>query len=223
MTIAGFVEPGASVVDVGTDHGYLPVYLAQNGLADSIIASDMSVGSLDKARLSATKYGVSDKITFITAPGLSGIDGSNTDTVIIAGLGGETIAEILAGAQWTKRRDIKLIVQPQSKIREFCVFLRESGYSIRNAQLANDNDRLYVVILACGGSSDSILEPELELLTRLIFRRDPLLAGYLDDLITKTRRELDGMKKSSVPDMLDVALRLSVYVSLKEEYNKCQL
>jgi tRNA (adenine22-N1)-methyltransferase len=116
MAIASFIHRGASVADIGTDHGFLPVYLAQNGLARSIIASDISAGSLEAARRSATNYGVSDKITFIVAPGLSGIKETDVDTIVIAGLGGETIAAILNEAPWTRYSDIKLILQPQSKI-----------------------------------------------------------------------------------------------------------
>jgi len=221
MAVSGFIEKGACVVDIGTDHGYLPVYLAQNGLASSIVASDISAGSLDSARRSAAKYGVSDKITFTVAPGLSGVGENETDTVVISGLGGETIADILKDAPWTKNRDISLILQPQSKIVELCNFLRESGYSLLDAKLTLDSDRFYVIMLAAGGISDSILAPEIELYARLIYRRDPLFPRYMDDLAAKTRRALNGMKKSGTPGFKEYAkitYKLATYKGLKEKF-----
>ena len=216
--IAGFIEKGAAVADIGTDHGYLPVYLAQNGLARSIIASDISTGSLKSAHRSADKYGVADKITFVVAPGLSGINKADVDTVVISGLGGESIAEILKDSTWIKHSGARLILQPQSKLNKLCCFLRDNDYSIHDARLASDSGRFYVVILAGGGKSDSILEPEIELLTWLMFKKDPHITDYLNVLIAKTRRTLDGKEKSGAPDALNTAMRLAVYTDLEEEY-----
>ena len=157
MAIAGFIKAGAFVADVGTDHGYLPVYLAQNGLASGIIASDISAASLMSARRSADKYGVSEKIAFIAAPGLDGIEGTGADTVVIAGLGGETIAGILERSPWAKHGGVRFILQPQSKNDELCAFLRGNGYSLLDAKLAKDNGKFYVVILAVYGKPDSAL------------------------------------------------------------------
>ena len=220
MTIAGFIRAGSSVADIGTDHGLLPVYLAVNGLAQRITASDISAGSLDSARRSAVAYGVAGAITFVNAPGLDGVNETDTDTIVIAGLGGETIADILRHAPWVKKNGVSLILQPQSKIEELCRWLRESAFIIRGAKLALDNGRYYVVMLVTGGEPDSILEPELELLARLMHGRDPLFADYIDDLIRRTRRALDGMKTGSAPDVLRTALKLSVYIGLKEANEK---
>ena len=222
MAIAGYIEKGASVADIGTDHGLLPVYLAQNRLARSIIASDISASSLDSARRNAAKYNVSHLITFITAPGLSGIDSEKADTIVISGLGGETIAGILAEATWTSNYGGKLVLQPQSKTGDLCRWLRECNFSIRDAKLVRDNGRLYVIMLVKSGKSDSVLEPELELLTRLMYGRDPLFTEYLEDLIAITLRVLEEMKNSETPGYLDFALRLSVYVSLRDVNEKWQ-
>ena len=149
-TVAEFIEDGASVADIGTDHGFLPVYLAQTGLARRIIASDKSAGSLKTALRSADRYGVTDKISFVTAPGLSGVDEADVDTVVIAGVGGERIIEILAGAPWTNRGGVRLILQPQTKIALLRSWLGENGYMIIETKQAFDKGRVYSVILAQG-------------------------------------------------------------------------
>ena len=222
QAIAGFIEKGSSVADIGTDHGYLPVYLAQTGTARRVIASDISEGSLKTARASARKHGLSDMIRFVLASGLAGVAESEADTIVIAGLGGETIAAILEDAPWTRREDVSLILQPQTKVSELCLYLRLHGYSLRGAKLALDGGRLYVVLLVSGSKPDSALEPYVELLTRLMQSNDPLLPRYLDDLITRTSRALEGMKNDGAADVLETALKLSVYISIKEVYESAE-
>jgi len=145
-TIAGFIEKGAAVADIGTDHGFLPVYLAQTGAASRIIASDMSAGSLGAARRSAARYGVSDKIEFIVAPGLDGVGENDADTIVIAGVGGETIIGILEEAPWTKTGK-RLILQPQTKKAELLAFLSDNGYTVHETAQVQDKGRNYTVLL----------------------------------------------------------------------------
>ena len=145
--IAGYIETGASVADVGTDHGILPVWLAQKGLCRHIIASDISEGSLAAARRTAAKYNVADKITLVTAPGLTGIENYPVDTIVIAGLGGETIQSILSGASWVRGRNIRLIVQPQTKAVKLCLWLSDNGYIIRDSQTVRDRGKRYIIIM----------------------------------------------------------------------------
>jgi len=145
--IAGFIEKDASVADIGTDHCLLPVFLAINGLAKHIIASDISEGSLRSARRTAEKYGVEDKITFVLAPGLSGVCEMQIDTVVISGVGGETIIGILAQADWLKTCGVRLILQPQSKDQQLRLWLHENGYAIQDTKLVLDKRRYYTVLL----------------------------------------------------------------------------
>ena len=149
--ISEFIDDGASVADIGTDHGLLPVYLAQTGLAGRIFASDISAASLDAAYRSASEYNVTDLITFIAAPGLDGISPAEVDTIIIAGLGGETILSMLTNASWTKDNGIKLILQPQSKVDLLCRFLYDHGYSILETKSVIDRSKKYTIIHAMGG------------------------------------------------------------------------
>jgi len=149
--LVDYIEKMSAVADIGTDHGYLPVYLAQTGLARRIIASDISAGSLESALRSAARYNVAESIEFIVAPGLGGIIPSDVDTIVIAGLGGETIVDILKSASWTRTQNIKLLMQPQSKIDVLCRFLYDSGYTIKDIKSIPDRKRQYTVIHASGG------------------------------------------------------------------------
>ena len=93
--LADLVPQGARLADVGTDHGYLPVWLLQHGRMESAIASDINALPLDHARATAAEYGVTACIDFRLCPGLAKIGSEECDTVAIAGMGGETIIGIL--------------------------------------------------------------------------------------------------------------------------------
>jgi tRNA (adenine22-N1)-methyltransferase len=147
-----YIDEGAAVADIGTDHGILPVYLAQNGLTRRVIASDISAGSLDAARRNADKYMVSEKISFINAPGLDGISHTDVDTIVVAGLGGETIVSIIDEAPWIKHRDIKLIFQPQSKKDILFRYLYNNKFTIINTKIVSDRGKPYTII-NCGFTS----------------------------------------------------------------------
>ena len=149
-TLCNLIDYNASVADVGTDHGYLPVYLAQTNRAKSIIASDISAASLETARRFAEKYNVTNAIKFMVTPGLDGITPDDVDTVVIAGVGGETIIEILSNAAWTNTKNTKLILQPQSKVDILCRFLYDNAYNIEEILSIYDKGKYYTII-SCRG------------------------------------------------------------------------
>ena len=219
--IAGYIQTDASVADVGSDHGLLPVYLAQNGIAHGIIASDISENSLSSARRSAEKYGVTDKISFIITPGLDGITPSQIDTVIIAGMGGETIIGIIADAPWLRKSGARLILQPQSKTDKLCVWLSANGYAINDASITLDNGRFYIVMLVSAADNlNCSSDPEMALYSLLVQKRDPLAQSFLDSLIDKSRSASDGFAKSGAGKNMHLAKRLDALIKLKEEAAK---
>ena len=145
--LAEYIDAGATVADIGTDHGFLPVYLAQTDLARGIIASDISAGSLKAALLTADRFGVTEKIKFIITPGLEGISQTDVNTIVIAGMGAETISGILGNAPWTRCPGVKLILQPQSKIDVLFKFLYDNEYKVIETKSVKDKGRHYTVAL----------------------------------------------------------------------------
>ena len=148
QAIADFIESSSKVADIGTDHGKLPVYLAQTGISDRIIASDISAGSLAAAIRTAEKYEVTEIIDFINAPGLTGIDESDIDTIVIAGVGGETIIEILKETSWSTHGK-RLILQPQTKKDELFSYLEQNmPETVFDIKTVTDRGRAYIIILS---------------------------------------------------------------------------
>lgn len=196
--IADFVPVGSRVVDVGTDHGYIPLWLLKNGVCNYVVASDIREGPLQKAKENAERENLTDAIRFVLAPGLDGCDARDVDTILIAGMGGETIIEILSAAPWA--RDKCLVIQPQTKIPELRAWLNENGYDVKAATLVYDNGRLYVVWNVSAGERRALTETDLLLDPALIVQRDPLLPAYIDNLVKKLRYKIQGLEKAVTAD-----------------------
>ena len=125
QSVADLVPEGARLADVGTDHAYLPVWLILQGMIDGAVVSDLRQGPLDRARQNAAHYEVSDKLSFRLCDGLRGVQHHEADTVTIAGMGGETIANILSESPWVGLGSCRLILQPMTAQELGGVFCQE--------------------------------------------------------------------------------------------------
>ena len=143
--IGRLISPGSRVADVGTDHGYLPVWLTQQGRCPFVIATDVATGPLDAARRSADQAGITSGIDFRLADGLDAVRPDEVDTIIIAGMGGETMAGILYRAPWLKSEPYRILLQPQSKVPELIDFLSEEGYCLLDQHVAIEGRRHYII------------------------------------------------------------------------------
>ena len=146
--VASFVRRGVPVADIGTDHAYIPVWLVNSGFTPSAVASDVRGGPLDRAKLTANAYGAGEKITFCLADGLDSIEQSQADDVVIAGMGGELIAEIISRCDWIKSSTKHLVLQPMTAHEELREFLCQNGFTIeKEAGAAEKHDsKLYLVM-----------------------------------------------------------------------------
>ena len=136
--IASLVPQGARLADIGTDHGYLPVWLLQNGIAETAIAADIHAGPLANARQSTHAYDLTERFRFVLADGLQFPDAKDADVITIAGMGGETICAIMAAAPWLQEGR-RLVLQPQSKVAELTDWLWRSGFTIEDVQVDEDD------------------------------------------------------------------------------------
>lgn len=193
--IAAQVPQGARLADIGTDHAYLPVSLLLAGTIHRAVASDVNQGPLRRGRETARLYGVEDKIEFRRCDGLTGLDAGQADAVVVAGMGGELIARILEAAPWT--RDVLLLLQPMSAQPELRRWLNGNGYRIQRETLAREGEKLYVVFTVRGGRDTPYTLAEQWAGRQRQGTKDPYRLDYLDDLLHRRRRALDGMEQSS--------------------------
>ena len=145
LLCAGFVCKGARVADIGCDHGYLGIYLLKNGIASSVIASDVREGPLQSDIRNAHKYGVGDNMSFYLSDGVSNIP-RDFDTLVCAGMGGDTMVHILESAPWLKDGQYRMILQCQSKTPLLRRYLSENGWRIYEESVLRDGKFLYTVM-----------------------------------------------------------------------------
>ena len=150
--VASFVEPGAVVADVGTDHGYVPIWLVQEGVAAGGIAMDVNPGPLERAAAHIGACGLADRIQTRLGDGLSALSDGEADTVIIAGMGGPLIVRILTDGLETARGMGRLILSPQSEIWSVREFLDRYGFVIEDEAMTEEDGKYYTVIRARFGS-----------------------------------------------------------------------
>jgi len=193
--VASLVPEGCRLADVGTDHAFLPVWLLQSGRVERAIASDLRPGPLSRARATAEQYGCS-QLELRLCSGLTGIRPMEVDTVVIAGMGGETIAAILEQAPWVRSAAVTLILQPMSTQPELRRYLWKRGFGIRRELLCQEGDKLYTVLLVRFGEA-SPMTPAEEWAGRQERGADQPLRGlYLDRLLERTGRALRGLAQS---------------------------
>ena len=144
---ADFVRAGAFVADVGTDHAYLPIYLAKTGKIRGGVASDINEGPYLCAKKNIAAEGLSDILTACHTAGLSGIEEFSPTDIMVCGMGGELIANILDGAPWVKNEKIRLILQPMTHPELLREYLSREGFEISRELLVSE-DKIYHIICA---------------------------------------------------------------------------
>lgn len=216
--LASWVPPGARLIDVGTDHGYLPAWLIQNGRIAEALASDLRPGPLSRAEDTARRCGVEEKMRLRLCPGLTAIGPEEGDTVAIAGMGGENIAMILSVAPWTADGRHTLLLQPQSRSEVLRAFLMEGGYHITRERLVYDRGILYPVLEARGGE---MRLDEGRLLAGAYIEEDPLGDQRLIFLILRDFAALAGLLRAGAgAGERAEALRreITALITLREEW-----
>lgn len=146
---ADFVRRGSKLADIGTDHGYLPIWLLKSGKLSKAIAGDINQGPLNTARLNAEKYSV--ELTTVLGGGFSCIRPEDVEDAVIAGMGGELIAQIVSEAPWLLLENRRLILQPMTAADKLRKALYAMGFCLIKEELVKEGGKLYSVMLATQG------------------------------------------------------------------------
>ena len=177
--VAGLVTEGASVADIGTDHGYVPIYLVERGIASKVIALDVNQGPLNRARMHIVGHGLGDRIETRLSDGLARIRPGEVDTVIVSGMGGPLTIRILQEGKEVADQLNALILQPQSEICRVRRFLTENGYQIEQEDMVLEDGKYYPVMRVVHGTKEPYEEWEYLYGKRLLEARHPVLLEFL--------------------------------------------
>ena len=199
LAMAAGLVPGdrndIRLADIGTDHAYLPVRLLQDRGADlaHVIAADLRPGPLDRARQTVRAAGLEGAVDFRLCDGLEGLRPGEADVIVIAGMGGETIAHILAYAPWYDWAGITLILQPMSSMPDLRGWLGAHGFAIEREELCREGDTIYTAFLVRAGAMPPLSPGELWAGRNA---PGPLRGPWLDLWLARVGRALAGMSQA---------------------------
>lgn len=142
-TASALVTQGYTLADVGTDHGYIPIYLLQQEKIPSAIAMDINEGPLERAKEHIALYGLQAYIQTRLSDGVAALKPGEVEAVLIAGMGGGLVMHILQDGEQVCRTAKELILQPQSEIERVREFLREEGYTILAEDMVYEDGKFY--------------------------------------------------------------------------------
>ena len=152
--VAKWVLPGEIMADIGTDHAYLPCWLIQNGICPAAVASDVARGPVLQATRMASDYGLTDRISLRLGSGLSVLGANEAATIVLAGMGGQLISELLEKDSEIAASSRRLVLQPQRRPELVRKWLSEKGWRIAADDVALDGQMWYNIIVAEQGKME---------------------------------------------------------------------
>ncbi len=199
--IAEHVDKCESVADIGTDHGYIPIYLVKEGICEKAIASDINKGPIEKAKVNVAFEGVSNKIKCLLGPGLNPLKVGEVNGVILAGMGGNLTRDILlADMDKVKKYDF-IILQPAQNPEVLREFLYKNDYEIIDEDLIKDEGRFYELFkVKYNENSEKLVfhdELEYEVSPLLREKNHPLFKEFIEEKINRCETILSFIKEDT--------------------------
>ncbi|HHT66307.1 MAG: tRNA (adenine(22)-N(1))-methyltransferase [Caldicoprobacterales bacterium] len=197
QAIADLVPISHTLADIGTDHGYIPFYLIRQNRIQYAIAADISEGSLNKARELIRQQNLEHCMETRLGDGLSVLSPGEANTILIAGMGGALIREILEQGDAAARSASTLILQPMIGQQELRKWLLNNGYAITDEELAKEGRRIYEIIVAVSDQTAAGYEKEVfyDVGWKLIEKKHPLLKEWMQGKIHGLEEIMDNLEK----------------------------
>ncbi|CEO07400.1 tRNA (adenine(22)-N(1))-methyltransferase [Paraclostridium sordellii] len=195
LKIASLVGENKKIADIGTDHGYIPVYLLNNNKINYAILADVNKGPLENARKEVKHNKLENKVDLRLGSGLEVLKINEVDEIIIAGMGGILISELLNVKKDVSQSVEKLILQPMQAQSELRKYLYNNGYEIINEVLVKEDFRIYEIIEAKYTGKNTVVTDDIyyEVGKKLIENKDDLLEEFLIKKINAYKGLLDKL------------------------------
>ena len=205
LKIASLVDNGKRIADIGTDHGYIPVYLLNQNKIQYAILGDVNKGPLENARKEVTRNKLQDKVDLRLGSGIEVLKENEVDEIIIAGMGGMLINNLLKANEKVAHTTEKLILQPMQAPEELRMFLYQNGYKILDEHLVREEHRLYeIIVCKYEGLEPQEIDPiYYEIGLKLIQNNDPLLNDFIENKIRINQnvlKKLEGKEAQGIED-----------------------
>jgi tRNA (adenine22-N1)-methyltransferase len=223
--VASLAGACVTLADVGTDHGYIPVYLVGCKRAERAIALDVNPGPLQRAKEHIRQYGMEGQVEARLSDGLAALATGEADQIVIAGMGGGLMMRILSEGQEVAREAKRLVLQPQSEIAAFRGFLWRNGYRIEAEEMVYEDGKYYpmMAVRAVGnlviGQGDKLaqkfgallLEGRHPVLKEYLLRQRGQKEGILGKLKEQGRGDIEARVSEIERDLMDIERALGYY------------
>mgnify|MGYP003300055294 FL=1 len=226
LAVASFVTDGNVLADVGTDHGYIPIYLLQEKRIPRAIAMDINAGPLQRAKEHIDMYGLKDYIETRLSDGVAALTPGEVDTVLVAGMGGGLVMHILEEGKEVCRQTKELILQPQSELERVRAYLWSNGYVILGEDMVLEDEKFYPMmrvayqnvvdaesaenLLFCRYGKQ-LLEQKHAVLKEYLEREEKLYAGILSNLSQSAVSEKTKERMAEVEEVLQLNRKAQEY------------
>lgn len=220
-TISELVPKDSVVADIGTDHAYLPVYLIKNKITKKAIAADINIGPLNNAKKAIKAYGMEEYIETRLGSGLKPIKQGEIDTVIIAGMGGLLIRDILKDSKEVVDTIKTFILQPMIAQDDLRKWLCENNFKIENERLAKEGDKLYEILVVSKGEMTIEDNIYYEIGSKLIENKDPYINELIDLKLKKYSEILKNVEKENSMKAKEKYLECKVKIKKLKEVKRC--
>ena len=217
LAVAMMVKESKAVADIGTDHAYVPVYLVLNGLTEKALAMDINKGPLMRADENISRFSLDNKIKTRLSDGLSELKDGEADTVIIAGMGGILINNIIEKDKNRLKSLKNYILQPMTAIEETRKYLEQNGFLIVDEKLAKEDNKIYTIISAVPGEMKISCEVNYYIGEKLISNRDEFLLDLLRGKIYEYEKAISSMTNTDNAQTME---KLQHYTYLLGEFKR---
>ncbi len=203
--VAALVRNDKVVADIGTDHAYLLAWLLENGIIKKGIAADLRRGPLENARRTLTECAQLDKVRLVLSDGLDGLEEGDCEDVVIAGMGGILIKEILERTPWIFSENIHIIAQPMTHGEVLREFLVTHGFVINEEKSATDGKRYYCVICASYKGEKIAMPKWYYYIGELYKNKDEISKAYIEKIYTALNKKLTALENAGAEDIKELS------------------
>ena len=199
QAVADLVGDGLTVADVGTDHGYIPIYLIESGKCEYAFAMDVNQGPLLRAKEHIAERGLEMQIETRLSDGVKHLNDGECDAVVIAGMGGALTIKIMEEGKQIFKNLTEFVLQPQSELHKVRAYLLEQGYSIVAEDMVQEDGKFYPMMKVINGVSDTYNAVEFRYGKRLLSQKHPVLKEFLikekrtKNMILQNLQKEDGL------------------------------
>ena len=197
QAVANLVTPGKRLADIGTDHGYVPIWLYEQGRIPSALAMDLREGPLQRAKEHIRMHGLDEKIKTRLSDGLEKLLPGEADSIVIAGMGGMLVVKILTQGQAVLDSVQELILQPQSDLDAVREYLHRTGFVIVQEEMVFEEGKYYPMMKAVHGENTDDRKIWFLYGRLLLENRHPVLDSYLQKEYDSCCKLLEKLSKTA--------------------------